>query len=100
MGIEDNPTQVLLTLLVMIIQFAYLIVFRPLSSPLKMTVELVGAGCECITVLLTYWLIDKPDGRDAVNVLQDNSFHVIISFSFFFHSFTFASDMFFCHVER
>lgn len=45
---------------VMVAQLAYLLVFRPLSSPLKMTVELAGAACECFTALLIYWLIEDP----------------------------------------
>jgi hypothetical protein len=58
--VDNNPTQVLLVLIVMFVQFVYLAILRPLSSPLKMLVELFSAACECITVFLVGWCTLEP----------------------------------------
>lgn len=63
-GLDDNPNQVILVLIVMLIQFLYLALVRPLASPLAMTIEITSAACECMVTLMAYWLIDDPSAED------------------------------------
>lgn len=51
-GVEDHPDQVLIVLVIMLVQWLYLSLVRPLASPLAMTVEVASATCECMVALM------------------------------------------------
>ena len=51
-GAEDNPDQVLIVFVIMLVQWLYLSLIRPLASPLAMTVEVASATCECMVALM------------------------------------------------